>query len=59
MMEYGMANSYIEVMGDDGTFWVAETGNATYYARLENLACDGNNLLLEDVQWGLQIYFTL
>lgn len=35
------------------------TGNGTFYARLENIACDGNNLLLEDVQWGLQIYFTL
>jgi len=35
------------------------TGNGTYYARLENIAVDGNNMMLEDVSWGLRIDFTL
>ena len=33
------------------------SGNGTYYARLENIACDGNNLTLLDVTWGVRIYF--
>jgi len=32
-------------------------GNGTFYAQLENIACDGNNLKLEDVAWGVRIYF--
>jgi len=32
-------------------------GNGTFYAQLENVACDGNNLKLEDVAWGVRIYF--
>ena len=35
------------------------TGNGTYYARLENCACDGNNLLLLDVQWYLHVDWSL
>ncbi|MHA1330137.1 MAG: hypothetical protein ACTSR2_03575 [Candidatus Hodarchaeales archaeon] len=35
------------------------TGNGTYYARLEDIACDGDNLKLKDVAWGLRIYFTV
>lgn len=35
------------------------TGNGTFYARLENAQADGNNLILEDVQWGVKVYFTL
>lgn len=35
------------------------TGNGTFYARLENAQADGSNLILEDVQWGVKVYFTL
>lgn len=35
------------------------TGNATFYARFENAACDGNNLKLKDIAWGLRIFFTV
>jgi len=33
------------------------TGNGTFYAQLRNIACDGNNLKLKDVCWGVRIYF--
>ena len=33
------------------------TGNGTFYAQLQNIGCDGNNLNLEDVAWGVRVYF--
>lgn len=35
------------------------TGNGTWYGRFENIACDGNNLKLLGVSWGIRVYFTV
>ena len=46
-----------DIMIGDNDVKTEITGNGTFYARLENIACDGNNLSLEDVAWGVRIYF--
>ena len=46
-----------DIMFGDNDVKTEISGNGTYYARLENIACDGNNLKLEDVAWGVRIYF--
>jgi hypothetical protein len=46
-----------DVMIGDNDVKTEISGNGTYYARLENIACDGNNLKLEDVAWGVRVYF--
>lgn len=46
-----------DIMFGDNDVKTEISGNGTYYARLENIACDGNNLTLEDVAWGVRIYF--
>lgn len=46
-----------DVMIGDNDVKTEITGNGTFYARLEDIACDGNNLDLEDVSWGVRIYF--
>lgn len=48
-----------DVMIGDNDVKAEVTVDATYYARLENIACDGNNLKLKDVAWGLKFYFTM
>ncbi len=35
------------------------TGNGTWYGRFENIACDGNNLKLLGVSWGIRVFFTV
>ena len=46
-----------DVLFGDNDIKTEVSGNGTYYARLENIACDGNNLTLLDVAWGVRIYF--
>lgn len=46
-----------DVLVGDNDVKTEITGNGTFYARLENIACDGNNLKLEDVAWGVRVYF--
>lgn len=46
-----------DIMIGDNDVKTEITGNGTFYARLENIRCDGNNLNLEDVAWGVRIYF--
>lgn len=48
-----------DVMVGDNDIKAEVTGNATFYARLEDIVCDGNNLKLKDIAWGLRIYFTV
>jgi len=48
-----------DVMIGDNDIKTEVTGNATFYARLEDIVCDGNNLKLKDIAWGLRIYFTV
>jgi hypothetical protein len=46
-----------DIMIGDNDVKTEITGNGIFYARLENIACDGNNLSLEDVAWGVRVYF--
>jgi len=48
-----------DVMIGDNDIKTEVTGNATYYGQLTDIVCDGNNLKLKDVAWGLRIYFTV
>lgn len=48
-----------DVMIGDNDIASEVTGNGTYYGRFENAACDGNNLELKDIAWGLRVYFTV
>lgn len=48
-----------DVMIGDNDIASEVTGNATYYGRFENADCDGNNLKLKDVAWGVRVYFTI
>ena len=48
-----------DVMIGDNDVASEVTGNATFYGQLTNIACDGNNLLMKDVAWGLRVYFSL
>ena len=48
-----------DVMIGDNDVKAEVTGNATYYGQLTDIVCDGNNLKLKDIAWGLRIYFTV
>jgi hypothetical protein len=48
-----------DVMIGDNDVKTEITGNGTWYARLEDIICDGNNLKLKDVAWGIRVYFTI
>ena len=48
-----------DVMIGDNDVKTEIAGNGTFYARLEDIACDGNNLKLKDVCWGVRVYFTV
>lgn len=46
-----------DIMIGDNDVKTEITGNGTFYARLENICADGLNLNLEDVAWGVRVYF--
>jgi hypothetical protein len=48
-----------DVMIGDNDVKSEVTGNGTYYGQLTDIVCDGNNLKLKDVAWGLRIFFTV
>jgi len=48
-----------DVMIGDNDIKTEVTGNATYYGQLTDIVCDGNNLKLKDLAWGLRVYFTV
>jgi hypothetical protein len=48
-----------DVMIGDNDVKTEVTGNGTYYGQLTDIVCDGNNLKLKDVAWGLRIFFTV
>ena len=47
-----------DAMIGDNDIKAEVTGNGTFYGRFESAACDGNNLKLKDIAWGLRVYFT-
>jgi hypothetical protein len=48
-----------DVMIGDNDIKTEVTGNGTYYGQLTDIVCDGNNLKLKDVAWGLRVFFTV
>jgi hypothetical protein len=48
-----------DVMVGDNDIKSEVTGNGTYYGQLADIACDGNNLKLKDIAWGLRVFFTV